>query len=352
MSERDASADFRGQGYRVSLKDTGALALRECLPAALFDLCVAAAIRPATRMVFMDESLTPMLRRPLPAAEPGPGGFGINRLTLREILLTGLGDRVRFGSAFESFETCDDQVRAHFADGTSIDADLLVGADGTWSAVRRQLIPDAVVDELGWSVYGRTPLTPELLRATPDVLVDTFNRVTAPNGRFGVATCRTTAPLAELAPALRLTEIPGYFSWTVSGLADAQRDADPTALHAAAANLAADWHPAVRRIIAAADVPSTFPITLTSAHPVEQWDNPFVTLLGDAVHTMSPGRGDGANIALRDAQTLRDALLSGTIPLAQAKSAYEVDMLRYGFQAVADSLDRPFGPPRHGSART
>jgi SnoaL-like polyketide cyclase/FAD binding domain len=47
-----------------------------------------------------------------------------------------------------------------------------------------------------------------------------------------------------------------------------------------------------------------------------------VTLLGDAIHTMSPGRGEGANVALRDAQLLRHALVevaTNGASLAQAK---------------------------------
>jgi 2-polyprenyl-6-methoxyphenol hydroxylase-like FAD-dependent oxidoreductase len=101
----------------------------------------------------------------------------------------------------------------------------------------------------------------------------------------------------------------------------------------------------MRRLIADAVVPATFAVCVTSAQPVEPWTTPGVTLLGDAVHTMSPGRGDGANIALRDAQTLVRALrgaASGSASLASAVAGYQEEMLRYGFKAVADSRDKPF----------
>src|SRR5438046_5235093 len=116
--ERDTSARFRNQGYRIGLKEAGARALHDCLPEHLFHLCVATSIRPATRMVFTDEQLTPKFTKPIPPSEPGVAGFGVNRLTLREILLAGLDGMVHFGRTFHRYEqTHDGRVRAFFTDG-------------------------------------------------------------------------------------------------------------------------------------------------------------------------------------------------------------------------------------------
>jgi 2-polyprenyl-6-methoxyphenol hydroxylase-like FAD-dependent oxidoreductase len=340
--ERDTSPAIRTQGYRISLKDTGAKALHACLPPHLFDLAVATSIRPATRMVFMDTQLRPKFAKPIPPIEPGPAGLGVNRLTLREILLTGVEDIVHFGKTFDRYEELgDERVRAHFADGSSVDGTLLVGADGTNSRVRGQLVPDAVVDDLGWAVYGKTPLTDDLLAVTPVELIDTFNRVIAADDTaISVATCRTPGPNPR-----PLTDIPGYLSWTMSAAGPPPGGASPHELHELATAMVTDWAPSIRRILAEADVPATFLLTITSALPVAPWQAPAVTLLGDAVHTMSPGRGDGANIALRDAQVLADLLASGMSPTA-AKAEYERQMLHYGFAAVAASREQPFAPSR------
>jgi len=63
-------------------------------------------------------------------------------------------------------------------------------------------------------------------------------------------------------------------------------------------------------------------------------------VLGDAIHLMTPGRGVGANTALRDAQLLGSQLMRvarGELALVDAVAGYEAQMRRYGFHAVAES---------------
>jgi 2-polyprenyl-6-methoxyphenol hydroxylase-like FAD-dependent oxidoreductase len=77
----------------------------------------------------------------------------------------------------------------------------------------------------------------------------------------------------------------------------------------------------------------------TSVSP-SPWESSNVTLLGDAIHTMTPGRGAGANTALRDAALLGHLLVEvhqGRRPLVQAIHDYEAEMLRYSAEAVAES---------------
>ncbi|MEV4569929.1 NAD(P)/FAD-dependent oxidoreductase [Nonomuraea sp. NPDC049419] len=293
----------QNQGWRLSVKQDGSQALRECLPDELFNEIRASAIAPATRLVFTDHLLNPKFSKPIPPAE---GHFGINRQRLRDLLTTGLDVRLGKQCVGLSGNT------ASFADGSTATGDLIVGADGTRSVIRAQVLPEAAFEDLGSALYGVTPFS--TLDWVPDVLMDTFNRITDPAGTsMAIATCR-----------------PGdYFTWTITPADGAIED----------------WHPAVRRIVAEAG--TTFPIQLHSALPVQRWHNPHVTLLGDAIHTMTPGRGDGANTALRDARLLTMALTevaAGRVPLGPAKKLYEQEMLRYGFEAVAASRSMPFTP--------
>ena len=65
-----------------------------------------------------------------------------------------------------------------------------------------------------------------------------------------------------------------------------------------------------------------------------------VTLLGDAIHAMTPTLGRGANITMRDAARLGSQLVSvaeGEQSLVAALREYESEMTRYGFDAVRTS---------------
>ncbi|MGW4248955.1 FAD-dependent oxidoreductase, partial [Nocardia sp. NPDC004722] len=75
-----------------------------------------------------------------------------------------------------------------------------------------------------------------------------------------------------------------------------------------------------------------------------------VTLLGDAIHAMSPAVGVGANTALRDAALLATQLGKAArgAEIVAALRDYETAMIDYGFQAVRTSAE--FGRRRMGQA--
>jgi 2-polyprenyl-6-methoxyphenol hydroxylase-like FAD-dependent oxidoreductase len=104
----------------------------------------------------------------------------------------------------------------------------------------------------------------------------------------------------------------------------------------------ADWHPALKRLVQTTDVSTVTAFAVKTSVPIRPWPTQKVTLLGDALHNMTPYRGIGANTALRDAAALRQALLavaSGEKDLIEALAGYERDMIDYGFAAVQTSLN-------------
>jgi 2-polyprenyl-6-methoxyphenol hydroxylase-like FAD-dependent oxidoreductase len=74
--------------------------------------------------------------------------YEIMRGDLLRILYDAASDGVefRFGTKFERFEQDDKQVTVHFADGSCDTFDLLIGADGQGSRVRRAMLPPDAAD--------------------------------------------------------------------------------------------------------------------------------------------------------------------------------------------------------------
>lgn len=90
----------------------------------------------------------------------------IVRTTLRQVLLEGLEDVVQFHKEFVRYESASgSRVRAVFADRTAAIGDVLVGADGSRSSVRRQYLPHARVDDTG--IVGAACRLP-IASGTPD----------------------------------------------------------------------------------------------------------------------------------------------------------------------------------------
>ena len=69
-------------------------------------------------------------------------------------------------------------------------------------------------------------------------------------------------------------------------------------------NLTNLWHPKLRALFEQADKSSLSITPIRSSLPKEKWKSGHITALGDAVHTMSPAGGVGANTAFIDAALL------------------------------------------------
>jgi 2-polyprenyl-6-methoxyphenol hydroxylase-like FAD-dependent oxidoreductase len=78
-----------------------------------------------------------------------------------------------------------------------------------------------------------------------------------------------------------------------------------------------------------------FALPLRTSVPIDPWPTTTVTLLGDAIHAMSPAAGAGACVALRDASRLTTALTQGG-NLLDALRGYESAMTERGFAAVRE----------------
>jgi 2-polyprenyl-6-methoxyphenol hydroxylase-like FAD-dependent oxidoreductase len=193
--------------------------------------------------------------------------------------------------------------------------------------------------ELGiLNIAGRVPVTAELAARLPDTLTDgsVNNIVPAGPGWMFAATWRID-PGATPAAANPAT----YFlvwAWA-AGRQSYPADIDsrtPAQLRDLVIERVARWSPAVRHLIAVTDPATVAPVSLRTMPQLTAWAPSAVTLLGDAIHNMTPMAGIGANTALRDADQLRRALLApGPGDVTARVGAYEEQMRGYANQALA-----------------
>lgn len=380
--ERDEAPAARFQGYRLRIDADGFDALSQCVPEAhaerLRERAAVArmggrfvtpqldaanvALPPSWHDAHTDAGVSGHGRRgPSAAARRDsasdgiPGDLSLHRQTLREILLDGILDRVHFGKTFVR-TTTDDYGRriAHFEDGTRSAPGLVVAADGTHSRVREYVLPGMAPRTTGdVCVYGLTPLTTALL-----VLMDRQGEATVMEGStvvfadgFAVVIdamlFRRPAPSvpAHAGPEhMPLSPVADYLYWAFAGPSETLLGPPPVSAEfsgcaplARIESLTETWHPHLRSLFthAAPDTVRTMPVRST-ASPLP-WQIDGVTGLGDAVHTMSPAGGLGANTALRDAQRLAAHLqhvADGHITLAQAIASHERDMCERAREAV------------------
>lgn len=100
-------------------------------------------------------------------------------------------------------------------------------------------------------------------------------------------------------------------------------------------NRIATWGAPLQALVELTDPSTISTVPLRSMPQLPDWAPSNITLLGDAIHNMTPMVGIGANTALRDADELRRALINGSAPMAQEVATYETAMREYGNCALA-----------------
>lgn len=345
--ERDHTPSDRLQGYRLSIRGEGGKALRACLPEALFEKLINNAANPSSRVTFLDHHLNRLLTLDIPRKDrmAPDAERPISRIALRRILLEGLDGDVHFGKKFIAFEDAPDgRIVARFEDGSWATGDVLIGADGANSRVRAQLLPEAKRIETGiMIVSGKFGLSEGVRDETPEAIWRGPTLLLGPPGSFlfgnGVEFGREDG-----APA---SGREGYVMWGFSAWCDMfgagtdLENLNGEELKRLVLRLMKDWSPAARRMVERAEPATVNAFPAKTSVPTPPWRTRNVTLLGDALHNMTPYRGVGANVALRDAGALRRALAAvarGERELIPALADYERDMVDYGFCAVRASL--------------
>ncbi|WP_073264477.1 FAD-dependent oxidoreductase [Cryptosporangium aurantiacum] len=349
-------------GYRVGIDAIGSQALHDCLPPTLFDTFVATCARAPSYFNVLTEGMKHTASIPLPTDRFAvQAERSVSRSTLRQVLFTDMDDVVRYGSEFTRYETNPDgTVTAFFSDGSQATGDVLVAADGTRSAVRRQYLPHATVTDTGiTAIATKTPLTAETRALLSPEVLNGLSLIFGRRGMVGMlhvmefpwdAEGRPKDPadaaLLDAWSGLQFDSSRDYVNLSVWSVHDRfpERIADRRGhdLIGAALDATTDWHPSLRRLFTLSDPDAAFALRIATSAPVPAWTPTTVTLLGDAIHTMTPGQGVGANTALWDAAVLCRELTAaseGRKDVVAAIGDYELAMLPNGTARVAASLD-------------
>lgn len=279
--------------------------------------------------------------RGLAAGYPVPQ-YSIHRgelhMILLEAALSRLGpQRVVLGHQLTGFsQQAGSRVQAGFtrlADGSAVtvEADVLVAADGIHSAARRQMWPNEGAPRYGRRVLWRSVTEGEpfgdgrsmFMAGHPDVKFVAYpiSRKLQEEGRSRINW------IAELS-------IPG----DTPPRQDWNKQVDARVFAAPFEGWKWEWID-IPALIRGAGAIYEFP--LVDRDPLPHWRQGRVTLLGDAAHPMYPIGSNGASQAILDVRSLADAL-AGEANVGAALDAYEADRLPKTANIVL--LNRQNGP--------
>jgi salicylate hydroxylase len=222
--------------------------------------------------------------------------FGVHRADLQRILSAAHGEHgLHLGQRLESLTEGEDGVVLRFQDGRQVTADIVVGADGVRSAVRRHVTGGAAARYSGTSAFrGIIPI--EALPSLPDPEAIQFWM--GPNAHL-----LHYAIGGERKAVNYFAVVEGPDIWPNPNGSTAPID------HQVALDAFEGWHPAVTEMIAAARHAVRW--GLFTVPPVLRWSRGRAVLMGDSVHGMLPHHGQGANTTIEDAVTLAALLAEG-----------------------------------------
>ena len=344
LYERDSSFNERSQGYGLTLQQASR-AIEGLGISSLADGVVS-----TRHVVHTTEGKMVAewgMRKWLASAESGAAkrtNIHIARQSLRLALLEQLGksSAVQWNHQLIEYKEADDVVDLTFQVGDELKyckADLIVGADGIRSAVRKQLIGEqnTPLRYLGCIVIlGICPLND--LDGMESDLLDSATVFQTANGNERIYIMPYTAD-----------SVMWQLSFPMSEDEAKELNAQgPQALKEEACRRT-QWHDPIPQILSATKA------SMVSGYPV--YDRALLTpadfnlagkatLIGDAAHPMSPFKGQGANQAILDALVLAREITKGCWSLSHWRekgiresvlTAYEAEMLERSAVKVKDS---------------
>jgi 2-polyprenyl-6-methoxyphenol hydroxylase-like FAD-dependent oxidoreductase len=251
----------------------------------------------------------------------------LHRARLQEELLRGLPpDSIHLGHVFESFAQNSDAVVATFTNRTSLEFDVLIGADGLHSHVRAQLLgdgPPTYRDYIAWR--GVVDFTPKSLK--PASAIEIYGK----GKRFGIG-------------PLGFNKVGWWVSVNKNSPNAEPNDMSP---REELLQLFDGWCEPVSELIRATPLSSLIRNPVFDRKPVRKWGEGSVALMGDAIHPLTPNLGQGGCLAIEDAAILARCLSKYAAPTNSASTIAvalrKFEMLRFARTATIARCSRIYG---------
>lgn len=231
----------------------------------------------------------------------GVPSYEVHRSRLQAMLAEALGhDRIEFEQRCVGCRQDAQTAVAEFADGTTAEADILIGADGVHSVVRDDLVGPVELRRAEIGVWRGT-----LEMAEHELPTGLHLRYVGPAALFGIA-------------RISDEEVRWY--------AGAPFDTDPPCSAGERKQLAlgqfAGWPPFVCDVLERTAARDYLFNDTPHAPPLRTWASGRITLLGDAAHCSLPTLGISAGLAIEDGAVLAETLRTSDDP-TPALRAYE-----------------------------
>jgi 2-polyprenyl-6-methoxyphenol hydroxylase-like FAD-dependent oxidoreductase len=224
------------------------------------------------------------------------GMIAVHRAELQAELAAAAGE-VRLGAQVTAVEQHDDGVVARGADASEAPlGDLLIGADGLSSVVRRAIadVRPRYAGYTAWRGVSSVPVEPGGVTESWGV-----------GERFG---------LVDIGR--------GRTYWFATKNAPEGEGDEPEGKKAELVRRFSGWHEPIAAVVEAVDETAILRNDVYYLEPLPRWSNGRVVLVGDAAHATTPGVGQGAAQAIEDAVVLTERLAGGR-DLATALGEYE-----------------------------